>query len=52
VDHLLTPAYSASIGLLQWGAKSLAVHDTGRYESAPSGGILGRIRDALRSIFP
>jgi cell division protein FtsA len=52
VDHLLTPSYSASIGLLQWGARSLAVHDTGRYESAPSGGGLGRIRDALRSIFP
>jgi cell division protein FtsA len=52
VDHLLTPAFSTSIGLLQWGARSLAVTDSGRYESAPSMGGLGRIRDALRSIFP
>jgi cell division protein FtsA len=52
VDHLLTPSYSTAIGLLQWGARSLAVHDSGRYESAPSMGGIGRIRDALRSIFP
>jgi cell division protein FtsA len=52
VDHLLTPAFSTSIGLLQWGARSLAVTDSGRYESAPSGGLFGRVRDGLRSIFP
>jgi cell division protein FtsA len=52
VDNLLTPANSAAIGLLRWGAASLAAGEPGRYESAPARGGLGRIRDALRSIFP
>ncbi len=52
VDHLLTPAYSTSIGLLLWGARSLAIGEPARFESAPAGGILGRARSALRSIFP
>jgi hypothetical protein len=38
--------------LLQWGAETLASGEPLRYESAPAGGGLGRIRDALRSIFP
>jgi cell division protein FtsA len=52
VDTLLTPAYSTGVGLLQWGATTLADGEPMRYESAPAMGGLGRIRDALRSIFP
>lgn len=51
-DSILTPAYATAIGLLQWGARALAEGEPARYESAPAFGILGRIRDALRSIFP
>ncbi len=51
-DSILTPAYSAAIGLLQWGARSFAEGEPTRYESAPAFGILGRLRDSLRSIFP
>jgi len=52
VDNLLTPANSTAIGLLRWGAMVLAQGEPGRYESAPAMGGLGRLRDALRSIFP
>ena len=52
VDGLLTPVYSSSIGLLLWGARELSAGEPIRYESAPALGGLGRIRDALRSIFP
>jgi cell division protein FtsA len=52
VDNLLTPANSTAIGLLRWGAAVLAQGEPGRYETAPAMGGLGRIRDALRSIFP
>lgn len=51
-DSILSPAYATAIGLLQWGARSLADGEPTRYESAPAFGILGRLRDALRSIFP
>ena len=51
-DSILTPAYSTAIGLLVWGARSLAADEPTRYESTPAFGLLGRIRDALRSIFP
>ena len=51
-DVLLTPGYSTAVGLLQWGAGSIAAGEPLRYESAPAMGGLGRIRDALRSIFP
>ena len=52
VDTLMTPSYSTGIGLLEWGAAALAAGEPLRYESTPVGGGLGRIRDALRSIFP
>jgi cell division protein FtsA len=52
VDTLLTPGYSTAVGLLQWGAGSMAAGEPLRYESAPVMGGLGRLRDALRSIFP
>jgi cell division protein FtsA len=52
VDTLLTPAYSTSVGLLQWGASTLGSTEPLRYESVPALGALGRVRDAIRSIFP
>ena len=52
VDTLLTPAYATGVGLLQWGATTLVDGEPMRYESAPAMGGFGRIRDALRSIFP
>jgi cell division protein FtsA len=52
VETILTPGFATAVGLLQWGAGSLADGEPMRYESAPASGGLGRIRDALRSIFP
>ncbi|MEO7119068.1 MAG: cell division protein FtsA, partial [Candidatus Limnocylindrales bacterium] len=44
-DHLLTPAFSTAIGLLLWGAHVVTETEPGRYESAPAGGALGKLRD-------
>jgi cell division protein FtsA len=52
VDTLLTPSYSTAVGLLQWGATTLEGGDPLRYESLPVGGVVGRVREALRSFFP
>jgi cell division protein FtsA len=52
VDTLLNPAYSTAVGLLEWGATSLGAGEPSRFDSAPAMGGLGRLRDALRSIFP
>ena len=52
VDTLLTPTYSTAVGLLQWGAATLNSTESSRYESAPAMGIFGRMRDAVRSMFP
>ena len=52
VDTILSPGYSTAVGLLLWGASTLADDEPMRYESAPAMGGLGRLRDALRSIFP
>jgi hypothetical protein len=51
-DTILAPGYSTAVGLLVWGASTLDDDEPMRYESAPAMGGLGRIRDALRSIFP
>ena len=51
-DNILTPAYSTAIGLLLWGARGLDTGDVSRYESAPAGGAVGRVRDAIRNLFP
>jgi cell division protein FtsA len=51
-DSILTPAFATSIGLLQWGATFLDEGESTRYESAPAAGVLGRIRDAIRGLFP
>ncbi|MGZ6269444.1 MAG: cell division protein FtsA [Candidatus Limnocylindrales bacterium] len=52
VDNLLVPSSSTAIGLLLWGAKRVAAEEPTRYESVPALGGLGRVRDALRSLFP
>jgi cell division protein FtsA len=51
-DSILTPAYSTAIGLLLWGSTMLDEGESTRYESAPAAGLLGRLRDTVRSIFP
>jgi len=51
-DSILTPAFSTAIGLLQWGATFLEEGEPARYESAPAAGLLGRLRDAIRGLFP
>jgi cell division protein FtsA len=52
IDTIQDPAYSTCVGLLRWGANVIGGDDPQRYESAPGGGGLGRLRDAIRSIFP
>jgi cell division protein FtsA len=52
VDTIQNPGYSTAVGLLQWGASTRGDDEPMRYESAPAMGGLGRLRDALRSIFP
>ena len=51
IDGILEPSYSTAVGLLLWGAASLDA-EPARYESAPAHGAFGRVRDALRHIFP
>jgi cell division protein FtsA len=52
VDTIQNPAHATAVGLLRWGAATIAAGEPARYESAPALGGLGRIRDAIRSIFP
>jgi cell division protein FtsA len=51
VDTIQDPSYSTAVGLLRWGAVQVALGEPLQYESTGSGG-LGRLRDAIRSIFP
>ena len=51
-DNILNPAYSTAIGLLYWGAKGLEAGSNGPYPSTPAGGLPGRVRDAIRNLFP
>ena len=51
-DNIMNPAYSTAIGLLYWGAKGLESADRGPYPPAPAGGILSRVRDAMRNVLP
>jgi cell division protein FtsA len=51
-DTILNPAYSTAVGLLAWGAAGLGGPDALHYEAGGSPGLLGRIRDALRNLFP
>ena len=52
IDTLLNPAFATGVGLLRWGATAVVAGEPLRYESAPGGGGFGRLRDAIRSIFP
>ena len=51
-DNIMNPAYSTAIGLLYWGAKGLESAERGPYPPAPAGGVLSRVRDGLRNLFP
>jgi cell division protein FtsA len=51
-DHLLTPAFSTSLGLLMWGARSVHGYEPARYETAPAPGVLARMRDWTRGLLP
>jgi cell division protein FtsA len=51
-DHLLTPAYSTSLGLLIWGAQTVHGDESRSYESTPGPGVLGRARDWARGLLP
>jgi cell division protein FtsA len=52
VDTIQDPSYATAVGLLRWGARQVTEGEPARYESAPGGGGLGRIRDAIRNLFP
>jgi cell division protein FtsA len=51
-DHLLTPAFSTSLGLLMFGARSVQGFESARYESAAAPGVLSRMREWARGLFP
>jgi cell division protein FtsA len=51
-DHLLTPSYSTSLGLLIWGAQQVHGFEPLRYESAPAPGMLNRLREWGRGLLP
>ncbi|HYM84565.1 MAG TPA: cell division protein FtsA [Candidatus Dormibacteraeota bacterium] len=51
-DTILNPAYSTSVGLLAWGAAGLGAGDGLHYEASGSVGVVGRVRDAIRNLFP
>jgi cell division protein FtsA len=51
-DHLLTPVYSTSIGLLLWAARVVTSHDTARYEAPTTAPGWGRVRELARRLFP
>jgi cell division protein FtsA len=51
-DNIMNPAYSTAIGLLYWGAKGLESSDRLPYPTAPAGDLPGRVRDAIRRLFP
>jgi cell division protein FtsA len=51
-DHLLTPAFSTSLGLLKWGARSVQGYEPAHYESAPAPNVLARMREWARGLLP
>src|SRR3954451_9789129 len=51
-DHLLTPEYSTSIGLLMWGAQAVHSFEPLHYDSAPAPGMVNRMRDWARGLLP
>lgn len=51
-DHLLTPAFATSIGLLRWASRAIEHEDVRRFEAGPGFGPLNRLREWLRNLFP
>jgi cell division protein FtsA len=51
-DHLLTPAFSTSLGLLLWGARAVRGYEPLRYESASAPSVMARMREWFRSLAP
>ena len=51
-DHLLTPAFSTSLGLLMWGARSVTGYEPLRYETTAGPSALNRVREWARGLFP
>lgn len=52
VDTISDPSFATAIGLLQWGAVQLAQGEPDFDPTPGSGGMMGRLRGAIRSIFP
>jgi cell division protein FtsA len=51
-DHLLTPEYSTSLGLLTWGAQAVHSFEPLHYDSAPAPGMVNRMREWARGLLP
>jgi cell division protein FtsA len=51
-DNIMNPAYSTAIGLLYWGSRGLESSERGPYPTTPAGGVLWRVRGAVRNLFP
>lgn len=51
-DTITTPAFGTAIGLLRWGAMNVVGDEPVRYDMAPAGGLVARIRDTIRGFFP
>ena len=51
-DHLLTPAFSTSLGLLMWGARGVTGYEPARYDTETGAGMLGRMREWARGLLP
>ena len=51
-DGLIAAPYATAIGLLQWAARVVTSPEPHRYESAPAGGSMGRVRDFFKGLFP
>jgi cell division protein FtsA len=51
-DGLIAAPFATSIGLLEWAARIVTSSEPTRYESAPAGGAMGRVRDFFKGLFP
>ena len=52
-DTISDPSYATAVGLLLWGANQVAAGEPLQYDpTQEGGGVLGRLRDAIRNIFP
>jgi cell division protein FtsA len=52
IDTIQDPSFATAVGLLRWGAIQVAAGDPAHYEAEAGAGGMGRIRSAIRSIFP